>query len=114
MTRLSDDLPRAQARVEGTNRVLEDDLDPPPDLSECRAFEVADVPTTESHGTRRRLVEAGEEPTEGRLSRTRLSDQAHGLARPHRNRHAFDRVNHVLRLPLGRPQHGPGYGGGVC
>src|SRR3989442_14393831 len=104
MTRLSDDLPRAQARVEGTNRVLEDDLDPPPDISECRAFEVADVPTTESHGTRRRLVEAGEEPTEGCLARTRLSDPAHGLGWPHRNGHAFGRPNQVLRLPLDRPQ----------
>src|SRR5207245_9413043 len=55
-------------------------------------------------------VEAGEEPTEGCLARTRLSDQAHGLAWPDRNGHAFDRVNHVLRLPLDRREEGLGQG----
>ena len=77
---LADALADRGARVERAEWVLEDDLHPPPVPLQGGAVEARDVDAVEGDRPGRRLDEAEQEASDGRLAAAGLPDEAKGLA----------------------------------
>src|SRR4249920_773217 len=79
--RLGDDVPDRHARVQRGVRILEDDLDVPPDRPHLPALQPRDVLTVEDDLPGGRFEELQDGATEGRLAAAGLTHDAERLAR---------------------------------
>ena len=78
--RLADDVANGHSRIEGRVRILEDDLNVPPDGSHCLALESGDVATVEDDPSVGGLDQLDDRPAERRLAAPGLADDAERLA----------------------------------
>ena len=89
--RLADDVARRHARIERGERVLEDDLHPPPVGAQLDLAEPRDVLAVERDAAGGRLDQPQHGAAHRRLAAARFADQAERLARRDREAHAVDR-----------------------
>ena len=82
--------------IERHVRVLEDDLEPPPQRSELLRRQAGDIDTVDENLARRRLVEPGDGATECRLAAATLADEPERLALLDRQRDAIDCVDDLV------------------
>ncbi len=122
-------LPYRRARrhpgIEGTGRILKDDLHPTAQQPQPPRIQGPDVRAVERHGSRGGLDEAQNRPPHGGLSAAALPHQGQGLTPGHRKRHTVDGADRaalaeeavtrgeVLHQVLDTQQWGGGGGGGV-
>ena len=92
---LTDDLADAQARVERTVGVLEDDLHPAPRPPQVGRAQGAQVLALEPHLALGRFEQAQEQAPEGRLAAARLTHQTQRLAGLDGKVDAIDGVNEL-------------------
>src|SRR5436853_6109436 len=89
-------------RVERGVRILEDDLDPPPQLAKLPLRQAGDLASLELDASSCRAHEPEQRPAERRLAAARLADQAEDLAAPDVERDVVDRLDDPA-LPPDKP-----------
>src|SRR5205085_12283451 len=91
------------AAAERGERVLEDDLDPPPKPPQPPLVEPEDVFSIEERLSGGRPLQAEQQPGQRRLAAPRLAHQPQGLAPGHLEADAVDRPHRPDRPPQHRP-----------
>ena len=104
--RLGDDLPHRHSRVQRAVGVLEDHLEPAPDLPQLALGQRGEVAALEDDLARGRLLELEDAPAGGRLAAAGLPDQAQGLAAADGEAHAVHRLDHGRRAAEEPPPMG--------
>jgi hypothetical protein len=79
--RLADDAPHGLARIQGSERVLEDHLHLAPDLPQALALEIGDLLPVEEDPAIGRVVQPHDDASQRGLAAARLPHQADRLAR---------------------------------
>ena len=108
--RFSDDLPYPKSRVEGADRVLENDLHVAAPRAQLLAPEMGDVLSLEQDRPLGRFVQPGDEPAERGLPGARLADETERLPLPDRDRDPVDRMDGTSGGPPNRLADAPGQG----
>src|SRR4051794_13702896 len=99
LQRFADDPARRHPRVERRVRVLEDHLEPAPELAQLAALDVRDVLAVERDRAAGRLVEAHDRAARRALAAARLAHEPQRLALAEREGDAVDRA-HVADVAL--------------
>ena len=94
---VSDDRPDPAARVQRSDRVLEDHLDLRAQRPHAPLGELGDVPAVEDDPAGGDIMQPGDAPGQGRLAASGLADDAERLPARHRQAHAVNGV-HVFLL----------------
>ena len=93
----ADDVAHRLPRVQGAVRVLEDDLQLPPERAQIPLLQPRDVGALEQDLPGRRGQQPGDHPAGGRLAAAGLADQAQARARLQVEADAVDGLDHLLR-----------------
>ncbi len=86
----ADDVTYIHARVERGIRILEDDLQVPPQLAQLALIELQDRASLIAHIACSRLDQAQQKAAQGGLAAARLTHNGEGLAATDAERHAVD------------------------
>ena len=104
LQRLGQGLADGQARVQGLERVLEDQLRPPPEGPQIGAIDGRGITAFEQDGARGRRHQLQQQPAHGRLAATGLAQQPDALAALEGKADAVDRLHQRRSAAQGSDQ----------